>query len=47
MHTERPYVRVDEHGVMRLGHSRVMLEAMGQNSRKGILPKCFSSSLRC
>ena len=38
MNTERPYVRIDEHGVMRIGHSRVMLEAIVASADGATLP---------
>jgi hypothetical protein len=46
MNKERQYVRIDEHGVMRIGHSRVMLDAIVAGcSSKVILPKRFNSSI--
>ena len=39
MNTERPYVRIDEHGVMRIGHSRVMLDAIVAGFEQGHSPE--------
>jgi uncharacterized protein (DUF433 family) len=39
MNKERQYVRVDEHGVMRIGHSRVMLEAIVAGFEHGHSPE--------
>jgi hypothetical protein len=38
MNKERQYVRIDEHGVMRIGHSRVMLDAIVANPAMTSLP---------
>jgi uncharacterized protein (DUF433 family) len=39
MNTERQYVRVDEHGVMRIGASRVMLDAIVAGFEQGHSPE--------
>ena len=39
MNKERPYVRIDEHGVMRIGHSRVMLDAIVAGFEQGHSPE--------
>src|SRR5215475_3203282 len=39
MNTERQYVWVDEHGVMRIAHSRVMLEAIVAGFAQGHSPE--------
>jgi uncharacterized protein (DUF433 family) len=36
---EKPYVRVDEHGVMRIGTSRVMLDALVAGFEQGHSPE--------
>jgi len=39
MNKERQYVRVDEHGVMRIGYSRVMLVAIVAGFEQGHSPE--------
>ena len=39
MNPERQYVRVDEHGVMRIGASRVMLDAIVAGFEQGHSPE--------
>ena len=39
MNKERQYVRVDEHGVMRIGASRVMLDAIVAGFEQGHSPE--------
>jgi uncharacterized protein (DUF433 family) len=39
MSVERQYVRLDEHGVMRIGTSRVMLEAIVAGFQQGHSPE--------
>jgi uncharacterized protein (DUF433 family) len=39
MTEERRYVRVDEHGVMRIGHSRVMLDSIVAGFEQGHSPE--------
>ena len=36
---EKPYVRVDEHGVMRVGESRVMLDSLVASFEQGYAPE--------
>jgi uncharacterized protein (DUF433 family) len=39
MNEEKPYVWVDEHGVMRIGHSRVMLDSIVAGFEQGHSPE--------
>src|SRR5215831_15479273 len=39
MNQERPYVRIDEHGAMRIGHSRVMMDAIVAGFEQGHSPE--------
>ena len=39
MNEERRYVRVDEHGVMRIGNSHVMLDSIGAGFEQGHSPE--------
>jgi uncharacterized protein (DUF433 family) len=39
MSEERRYVRVDEHGVMRIGNSRVMLDSIAAGFEQGHSPE--------
>ena len=39
MNEERRYVRVDEHGVMRIGNSRVMLDSIVAGFEQGNSPE--------
>jgi uncharacterized protein (DUF433 family) len=39
MNKERPYVWIDEHGVMRIGHNRVMLDAIVAGFEQGHSPE--------
>ena len=39
MNTEKRYVRLDEHGVMRVGNSRVMLDAIVAGFAQGHAPE--------
>ena len=39
MDKERQYVWVDEHGVMRIGHSRVMLDTIVAGFEQGHSPE--------
>ena len=39
MNEEKHYVRVDEHGMMRIGHSRVMLDSIVAGFEQGHSPE--------
>ena len=39
--SENPFVRIDEHGVMRVGASRVMLDSVVTGFHQGFSPESF------
>lgn len=45
MNEERRYVRVDEHGVMRIGNSRVMLDSIVAGFEQGHSPETLQNNM--
>ncbi len=41
MHAEKQYVRLDEHGALRVGHSRVMLDSIAARFAQGHSPETW------